>query len=116
MRIRDLFTARNMTEGTPWKRIAEFAIPMLIGNLAQQLYNTVDAIVVGRFVGSDALAAVGGSAGMIVSLIGQGMNALEAAACGAYLHGAAGDLCACQMGQYAMLPSDMLSMLPRLLK
>ena len=64
--------------------------------------------------------AVGGSgdvlAGMIVSLLGQGIEPLEAAACGAWLHGAAGDLCARELGQYAMLPSDMLEALPRLLK
>ncbi len=50
-----------MTQGKPWKRIMEFAVPMLIGNLAQQLYNTVDSIVVGEFVGDNALAAVGTS-------------------------------------------------------
>ena len=64
--------------------------------------------------------AVGGSgdvlAGMIVSLLGQGIPPLEAAACGAWLHGAAGDLCAAGMGQYGMLPSDMVEALPRLLK
>ena len=64
--------------------------------------------------------AVGGSgdllAGIIVSLIGQGIAPLEAAACGAWIHGAAGDLSADAMGQYAMLPTDMLSYLPRLLK
>ena len=64
--------------------------------------------------------AVGGSgdvlAGMIVSLLGQGIAPLEAAACGAWLHGAAGDLCAAKMGQYGMLPSDMAEALPRLLK
>lgn len=64
--------------------------------------------------------AVGGSgdvlAGMIVSLLGQGIAPLEAAACGAWLHGAAGDLCAKELGQYAMLPTDMLNALPRLLK
>lgn len=64
--------------------------------------------------------AVGGSgdllAGMIVSLLGQGLAPLEAAACGCWLHGKAGDLCAAQMGQYGMLPSDMLTVLPRLLK
>ena len=64
--------------------------------------------------------AVGGSgdvlAGMIVSLLGQGLAPLEAAACGAWLHGAAGDLCAKELGQYAMLPTDMLNTLPRLLK
>ena len=64
--------------------------------------------------------AVGGSgdvlAGMIVSLLGQGIAPLEAAACGAWIHGAAGDLCASQLGQYGMLPTDMLNVLPRLLK
>ena len=64
--------------------------------------------------------AVGGSgdvlAGMIVSLLGQGVDPVKAAACGVWLHGAAGDLCAERLGQYAMLPSDMLEALPRLLK
>ena len=64
--------------------------------------------------------AVGGSgdvlAGMIVSLLGQGLPPLEAAACGAWLHGAAGDLCADEMGQYGMLPTDMLTRIPRLMK
>lgn len=48
-----------MTQGAPWKRIAEFAVPMLIGNFAQQLYNTADSVIVGRYVGDNALAAVG---------------------------------------------------------
>lgn len=64
--------------------------------------------------------AVGGSgdvlAGIIVSLLGQGIAPLEAAACGAWLHGAAGDLCAGELGQYGMLPTDMLNVLPRLMK
>jgi NAD(P)H-hydrate epimerase len=64
--------------------------------------------------------AVGGSgdllAGIIVSLLGQGIPPLEAAACGAWLHGAAGDLCADHLGQYGMLPTDMLEVLPRLMK
>ena len=64
--------------------------------------------------------AVGGSgdvlAGIIVSLLGQGISPLEAAACGAWLHGAAGDLCAAELGQYGMLPGDMVEALPRLLK
>ncbi len=64
--------------------------------------------------------AVGGSgdllAGILTSLIGQGLPVLEAAACSAWLHGAAGDVCAEQIGQYGMLPSDMLNVLPRLLK
>ena len=53
-----LFAPTDMTEGSPGKRIVAFAIPMLIGNIAQQLYNTVDSIVVGRYVGDNALAAV----------------------------------------------------------
>ena len=64
--------------------------------------------------------AVGGSgdvlAGMIAGLLGQGLTPIQAAACGAWLHGAAGDLCAEKMGQYAMLPTDMLEVLGRLLK
>ena len=64
--------------------------------------------------------AVGGSgdvlSGIIVSLLGQGIAPLEAAACGAWLHGAAGDRCAAELGQYGMLPTDMLNILPRLLK
>lgn len=64
--------------------------------------------------------AVGGSgdvlAGIITALLGQGIAPLEAAACGAWLHGAAGDLCAKELGQYGMLPTDMLLRLPRLLK
>ena len=64
--------------------------------------------------------AVGGSgdvlSGIITALLGQGVPPLEAAACGAWLHGKAGDLCAEKMGQYGMLPTDMLGVLPRLLK
>lgn len=68
MSIRSLFTARDMTQGAPWKRIMEFAMPMLLGNLAQQLYNTADSIIVGIYVGDNALAAVG-SAMPILNLI-----------------------------------------------
>ena len=64
--------------------------------------------------------AVGGSgdvlAGIITALLGQKIGPLEAAACGAWIHGAAGDRCAEELGQYGMLPSDMLNVLPRLLK
>ena len=44
-----------MTEGVIWKQLVLFSIPLLIGNLFQQLYNTVDSIIVGNFVGSQAL-------------------------------------------------------------
>lgn len=64
--------------------------------------------------------AVGGSgdvlSGIITAFLGQGVAPLEAAACGAWVHGAAGDLCAAEIGQYGMLPSDMVNVLPRLLK
>jgi len=64
--------------------------------------------------------AVGGSgdvlAGVLVSLLGQGLEPLEAAACAAWLHGKAGDLCAGELGEYGMLPTDLLDFLPRLLK
>lgn len=67
-KIKSLFQATDMTVGTPWKQIIIFTIPMLLGNIAQQLYNTVDSIVVGRYVGDNALAAVG-SAGPILNLL-----------------------------------------------
>ena len=64
--------------------------------------------------------ATGGSgdvlAGILASLLGQGLEPLEAAACAAWLHGKAGDLCAEDLGEYGMLPTDLLGYLPRLLK
>ena len=66
--LKELFAPKDLTEGTPWKRITEFAVPMLIGNIAQQFYNTADSIIVGRYVGDNALAAVG-SAGPILNLL-----------------------------------------------
>ena len=66
--LQALFAPVDMLEGSPGKKIIAFAIPMLIGNVAQQLYNTVDSIVVGRYVGDNALAAVG-SAGPILNLL-----------------------------------------------
>ena len=59
----------SLTEGVIWKRLLAFFFPILMGTLFQQLYNTVDAIIVGRFVGTFALAAVGGSAALIVNLL-----------------------------------------------
>ena len=67
-RLKELFAPKDLTEGTPWKRITEFAIPMLIGNIAQQFYNTADSIIVGKYVGDNALAAVG-SASPILNLL-----------------------------------------------
>ena len=62
MSIKKLFEPSDMTVGTPWKSIVMFSVPMLIGNIAQQLYSTVDSIVVGHYVGDNALAAVGSAA------------------------------------------------------
>lgn len=67
-RISRAFSPKDMTEGAPWKRIIEFSIPMLIGNIAQQFYNTADSIIVGKYVGDNALAAVG-SASPILNLL-----------------------------------------------
>jgi len=66
--LKAMFSAKDMTQGSPSKRIMEFAIPMLLGNFAQQLYNTADSIIVGKFVGDNALAAVG-SAMPILNLL-----------------------------------------------
>ncbi|MBR3503291.1 MAG: MATE family efflux transporter [Clostridia bacterium] len=67
-RFKKLFGAQDMTVGRPLVNLATFAVPLLIGNLAQTLYNTVDTIVVGKYVGKSALAAVG-TAGPILNLL-----------------------------------------------
>ena len=67
-KIKGLFGATDMTVGTPWKKMVAFTAPMLIGNIAQQLYSTVDSIVVGKYVGDNALSAVG-SAAPILNLL-----------------------------------------------
>lgn len=75
-RVKKLFGAQDMTVGSPVRAIARFAFPLLVGNLAQQLYSTVDSIVVGKYCsverngynGVDALAAVGVS-GPIINLL-----------------------------------------------
>ena len=66
--IKALFAPRDMSQGTPWKRILEFAVPMLIGNFVQQIYNATDAAVVGHYVGDRALSAVG-SAGPFLNFL-----------------------------------------------
>lgn len=63
-----LFDVQDMTVGKPMRNIVQFSIPLLIGNLAQQLYSTVDSIVVGKYVGDNALAAVGAS-GPVINLL-----------------------------------------------
>ena len=62
--------AMMMTEGVIWRQLIAFAVPLLLGNLLQQLYNTVDSIVVGQFIGSEALAAVSSSNSLINLIIG----------------------------------------------
>ena len=61
---------RLMTEGSIFKNLLLFAVPLILGNLLQQLYNTADSIIVGNFLGSNALAAVGSSGSPIFLLIG----------------------------------------------
>ncbi len=68
MSLKSLFSAKDMTQGPAWKRILEFSIPMLLGNIAQQLYNTADTVIVGIYVGDNALSAVG-SASPIMNLL-----------------------------------------------
>ena len=60
----------DMTEGVIWKQLLWFALPLMVGNVFQQFYNTVDSIVVGNFVGKEALAAVGSVGSIINSVIG----------------------------------------------
>ena len=67
-KFRSLFGTQDMTVGSPTSCLLKFAIPLLIGNVAQQLYNTVDSIVVGKYIGDSALAAVG-AAGPILNLL-----------------------------------------------
>ena len=60
----------RMTEGTIWKQILAFAFPIFLGNLFQQLYNTADSLIVGNFLGSNALAAVSSSGNLIFLMVG----------------------------------------------
>lgn len=68
-KFQKIFAPVDMTVGAPGKQILTFAIPMLIGNIAQQLYNTADSIIVGRYVGDNALAAVGSAAPLMNLLL-----------------------------------------------
>ena len=61
--------AAAITEGVIWKQLLLFFFPILFGTFFQQLYNTADAVIVGRYVGKEALAAVGGSTAMIINLM-----------------------------------------------
>ena len=63
-------TDSDMTQGTIWKHLIQFSIPMAVGLLFQQLYNTVDTVVVGQFVGQEAQAAVGSTGSIINTIVG----------------------------------------------
>lgn len=67
--IRQRPDVNGITEGVIWKQLLLFFFPIVLGTFFQQLYNTVDAIIVGKFVGKEALAAVGGSTGTLVNLL-----------------------------------------------
>ena len=60
----------DMTSGNVWLLIIRFAVPLLLGNLFQQLYNTVDSIILGNYVGKEALASVGATSQFVNTLIG----------------------------------------------
>ena len=62
-------TKNEITEGVIWKQLLLFFFPILLGTFFQQLYNTIDSVIVGQFVGKEALASVGGSSAQIVSLV-----------------------------------------------
>lgn len=62
--------AEPMTKGSIWRRMTAFALPILLGNLFQQMYNTADSLIVGNFLGKNALAAVSSSGSLIFMLIG----------------------------------------------
>ena len=62
--------AKSMTEGKSLKLILQFALPLLVGNIFQQTYNIVDAAIVGRYLGTKALAAVGASASVQFMVLG----------------------------------------------
>ena len=59
-----------LTEGCIWKQLIAFAFPLFLGNLFQQLYNTADSLIVGNFLGSNALAAVSSSGNLIFLMVG----------------------------------------------
>ena len=59
----------QITGGVIWKQLLVFFFPILLGTFFQQLYNTADAIIVGKFVGKEALAAVGGATGNLINLV-----------------------------------------------
>ena len=73
-----------ITEGVIWKQLLLFFFPILLGTFFQQLYNTIDSVIVGQFVGTEALASVGGSSAQIVYRVFGSFNGLPSGACGPY--------------------------------
>ncbi len=69
LRIKEPHTILDITQGIIWKQILHLFFPILLGIFFQQLYNTIDAIIVGRFLGKEALAAVGGGTSTIINLL-----------------------------------------------
>lgn len=67
--MNDTNVKNPITEGVIWKQLLIFFFPIVVGTLFQQLYNTADAIIVGRFIGKEALASVGGSAAVLANLV-----------------------------------------------
>lgn len=70
IKLKNTESSTLLTEGIIWKKIMAFAIPIFLGNLFQQLYNTADSLIVGNFIGSDALAAVSSSGNLIFLMVG----------------------------------------------
>ena len=67
--MRKHLSGNDLTEGVVWKKLLTFFLPIAAGTCIQQLYNAVDGLIVGRFVGTVALAAVGGSSAQIINLL-----------------------------------------------
>ena len=61
-------SSRDITRGSIWKNLLLYFFPIWFGSIFQQMYTTIDAVVVGRFVGKEALAALGGTLGLLVDL------------------------------------------------
>ena len=69
-KIAAFFGTQDLTQGSPMRGLIQFSVPLLIGNLAQQLYNTVDLIYAGNFLGKSASASIGASSLLITCLVG----------------------------------------------
>ncbi len=67
--MKKVISKTDLTTGTVWKKLLIFFVPIAAGTCIQQLYNAVDGMIVGKFVGTVALAAVGGSSAQIINLL-----------------------------------------------